>query len=124
MEKFENAALAFSPSPHLDLLTPQRLITSTTMADYMLMFVLQKILSLSGLLGQNILLLCHNAERKRIMDKRHFRLLLAGFGFCLYTARKLYAHAPSLLLRFWLISSATCRPVCRGRRGGEKIVLV
>ena len=38
------------------------------MADYMLVFVPQKILSLLGLLGQNILLLYHYAERKRIMD--------------------------------------------------------
>ena len=36
------------------------------MVDYML----QQILSLSGLLWQNILLLCHYAERKRIMDDR------------------------------------------------------
>ena len=75
-------ALAFSfgqwwchhPSPrHLafDLWAPRRLITTTTttMVDYMLVFVLQKILSLSG---QNILLLCHYAERKRIMDDRQF----------------------------------------------------
>ena len=31
------------------------------------------------------------------------------FFHCLYTARKLYAHAPSLLLRFWWLSSATYR---------------
>ena len=47
--------------------TPRRLITTTTttttMADYMLVLVLQKILRLSGLLVQNILLLCHYAER-------------------------------------------------------------
>ena len=63
---------------------------------------------------------------------------------CLYTARKLYTHA--LLLCFWWISSATYRPgiptkahwvvhkgsiwtqiflkLCRGRRGGKKIILV
>ena len=78
VETFENAVLTFScgqqihvlcvsmrPSPHPS--TPRRLMTTTTtMADYML----QKILSLSGLLWQNILLLCHYAERKRIMDDR------------------------------------------------------
>ena len=45
---------------------------------------------------------------------RHFHLLLLVFGFsstvCLFTARKLNAHAPCLLLRFWLMSSATYRP--------------
>ena len=52
-------AIAPQP-PAFDLLTPKRLITTTTtttMADNMLVFVPQKILSLSGLLGQNILLL-------------------------------------------------------------------
>ena len=43
----------------------------------------------------------------------HFRLLLVVFGFsvhCLFTVRKIYARAPSLLPRFWWISSATYRP--------------
>ena len=40
------------------------------MADYMLVFMLQKILSLSGLLWQNILLLCKYTERKRIIENR------------------------------------------------------
>ena len=58
---------------------------------------------------QNIMLLCHYAEWKRIMDNR-----LAIFAFlfcsvshstvCLYTVRMLYAHAPSLLLLFGWIS--------------------
>ena len=105
MEKSENAALAFScgqlisilsialtPSPHpstsnLWLLTPRRLITTTTttMVDYMLVFVLQKILSL--------FLLCS----------------VSPSTVCLYTARRFYAHAPSLLCFLW-ISSATYRP--------------
>ena len=67
-------------------LNPRRLITTTTttMADYMLVFILQKILSLLGLLRQNVMLLCHNAEWKKIMDNyiRHiicvqFLLLLS-----------------------------------------------
>ena len=87
--RVKNAALAFScgrricrlcvsitPSPHpstssLRPLKPRRLITTTTV-DYVLVFVPQKILSLSGLLGQNILLLCHYAEQKTIMDNRPF----------------------------------------------------
>ena len=56
------------PTPRplaFDLLTLWRLITTTTttVADYVLEFVLQKILSLSGLLRQNIMLLCHYAEQ-------------------------------------------------------------
>ena len=58
------------------------------MVDYVLVLVLQKILSLSELLEQNILLLCRYTEQKRIMDDR-----LAIF------ARKLYERAPSLLLK-------------------------
>ena len=66
---------AHRPTPQplaFNLLISQRLITTTTttMADYMLVFALKKILSLLGLLGQSILLLCHYAERKRIMDNR------------------------------------------------------
>ena len=98
VKKFESAALAFSfgqrhrPTPRplaFDLLTPWRLITTITMADYMLVFVLQKILSLLGLLGQNIMLLCHYAEQKRIMDNRIRHLILdparSAFSFyCLF----------------------------------------
>ena len=41
-------------------LTLQRLtMTTTTMADYMLVFMLQNILSLLGLLGQNCMVQCH-----------------------------------------------------------------
>ena len=99
-------------APRLDLLTPPRLITTTTMADDMLVFVLQKILSLSGLLGQNILLLCHQAEQKKKdygqpHTPHRFRSTSKGFLLLLsffYTARKLFVHAPSLLLHFWWIS--------------------
>ena len=42
-----------------NLLTLRRLITTTTTTDYMLVFVLQKILSQLGLLGQNIMLHFH-----------------------------------------------------------------
>ena len=52
------------------LLTLQHLITTTTMADYMLVFMPQKILSLSGLLGQNIMLLGHFTEWKRFVDNQ------------------------------------------------------
>ena len=45
------------------------------MADYMLVFMPQKILSLLGLLGQNIILLCHYAQQKSHRTN-HFRLLL------------------------------------------------
>ena len=40
------------------------------MVDYMLVFVLEKILSVLGLLGQNIMLLCQYAEQKSIMDNQ------------------------------------------------------
>ena len=94
------------------LWTPCHLIT-TIMVDYMLVFVLQKILL--GLLGQNILLLCHHAEQKRIMD--NWLTIYIFFLLCsvspstvrLFTVRKFYAHAPSLLLHFWWISSTTYR---------------
>ena len=73
-----------------NLLTPLCLITTTTtttpMAEYMLAFVLQKVLSLLGLLGQNIILLCHYAEQNRRMDN-HIRHIV-----------------------FWWISSTTYRP--------------
>ena len=73
------------------------------MADYMLVFVPQKILSPLGILGQNIMLLCQYAERKSIVDNQLaiFIIFLFCFSFyCLYTVRKLYVHAPSLLLHF------------------------
>ena len=75
-------------APPLDLWTLQNLITTTTtttMADYMLV-------SLSGLPGQNILLLCCYAERKRIMDDQLaisiFFLLcsVSSSSICLYSA--------------------------------------
>ena len=53
------------PTPRplaLDLLNLRRLITTTTMVDYRPVLVLQKILSPSGLLGQNILL-CTLSEK-------------------------------------------------------------
>ena len=39
----------------------------------------------------------------------HFHCLVSPSTACLYTACKLYAHAPSLLLHFWWISNATYR---------------
>ena len=71
-------------APPLDLLTPQGLITTTAMADYVLVFVLQKTWSLSGLLWQDILL-------QRIMDNRRaifvFFLSCSPSTVCLYTAQ-------------------------------------
>ena len=67
---------------------------------------------LSGLLGQNILLLCHYAERKRIMDHQldififFFLCSLSPSTVCLCTVQKLYAHALSLRLRYWWIQVA------------------
>ena len=60
------------------------------------------------------MLLCHYAERKRIMDNsiRHIILdpsRMAYSFYCLFTARKLYVHAPSLRC-FWWISNPTYRP--------------
>ena len=84
---------SFWPIVHMDpvnaLLTLRHLITTktTTMADNILVFVLQKILSLLWLLGQNILLLCRYAERKRITDKRLtvFVFFLCSVSFyCLF----------------------------------------
>ena len=95
VENLHNYQLHHRPAPRplaFDLWTPRRLrtttTTTTTMVDYVLVLVLQKILSLSELLEQNILLLCRYTEQKRIMDDR-----LAIF------ARKLYVRAPSLLLK-------------------------
>ena len=77
-------------------LTPRRLITATTttttMVDHMLVLVLQKIFSLSELLEQNILLLCHYAEQKRIMDNPlaifvcFFLCSVSSSTVCLYTS--------------------------------------
>ena len=103
------------PTPRpltFNLLTLRCLIT-TTMVDYMFVFVPQKILSLSGLLGENLLLLCHYTERKRIMDDRLAIFIFFYFcsgspsAVCLYTVQKHVAHAPSILLSFWWISNAT-----------------
>ena len=98
--------------------------TTTTMVDYVLVLVLQKILSLSGLLQQNI-------QRKKIMDNRlaiFFFLLcsVSSSTVCLYTANKLYVHVPSLQH----VESFTTDPF--GRKyswndaeedGGKKLVL-
>ena len=115
VEKSENAALAFrvdtghhrpTPQPQaFDLLTLQRLIiTTTTMVDYMLVFVPQKISSLLGLLGQNIFLLCHYAEWKRNLDKRlaiFFLLcLVSPSTVCLYPVRKRFWHFFSIFGTF------------------------
>ena len=97
-------------APPLDPWTPWRLITTptATMADYMLVLVLQKILSLSGFL-------CHYAERKRIMTNRICHIVffllcsVSSSTVCLYTVCKLYVHAPSLPMHFLWISSPTCR---------------
>ena len=101
--------------PTLDLLTLWRLITTTTttMADYMLVFVLQKILSLVTRTTYYTPLPLPWAKKDYGQLTWHFHLLLVVLVFsffCLYTVRKLYVHAPSLLLRFWWISSATYRP--------------
>ena len=42
----------------------------------MLVFLLEKILTLLGLLGQNIMLLCHHAEQKHLMDNRIRHIIL------------------------------------------------
>ena len=58
-------------------------------------FGLQKILSLIGLLGQNIVLLCHYAKWKRIMDNQIAIFLfflfcsVSPFSVFLFTVRKL-----------------------------------
>ena len=79
------------PTPRplaFDLLTPRRLITTTTtMVDYMLAFVPQKILSLSGLLGQNSAPLpLHWAKKDYGQPTSRFRHLLAisFFFYCLF----------------------------------------
>ena len=102
VEKCENAARAFSfgrwipilcesitPSPHPSTspLWPLNPVTTTTttMADYMLVFVPQKILSLSGLIGQNIyapLPLCW-VKKDYGQPTSHFLLLLL-LVFCLF----------------------------------------
>ena len=54
------------------------------------MLVLQKILSLSGLRGQNILLLCHYTERKRIMDDQ---LAIFVFLLCSFSSSTLFVYS-------------------------------
>ena len=52
----------------------------------MLVFMLQKVLRLLGLLGHNSLLLCHYAEREKDYGQltSHFRLLLVVLSFSVY----------------------------------------
>ena len=69
----------------------------------MLVFMLQKILSLLGLLGQNIMLLFHSTEQKKDYGTPHMPHNLCSIfpsTVCLYTACKFYAHAPLLFLCF------------------------
>ena len=89
-------------------------LNPTTMVDYVLVFMLHKIVSLLGSLGQNIMLLCHYAKQKKGLWTTAYstsiqthREGLSPSTVCLYTGHKLYVHAPSLLLCFW---SATYRP--------------
>ena len=107
-------------TPPLDLWTPRRLLTTTTtttttMADYMLCSCF---LQLTRLIvecesRQQFGLIIGPHKRFWFLCTRHFHHhLLVVFGFsvyCLFTARKLNAHAPSLLLHLWWISSATYR---------------
>ena len=100
---------------------PRCLITTTTpMADYMLVIVPQKILSLFCNLLTLRLSVSHSSSSTSLSNDSRF-LALAIFIFfflcsvspstvCLFTARKLYAHAPSPLLHFWWMSCATYRP--------------
>ena len=82
----------------------------------MLVFVPQKILSLLGLLGQNIMLLCHYAERKRIMDSQlsifvFFFLCSVSLSIvCLYRVHNLFFfvfgefQAPPIALEYSVFS--------------------
>ena len=71
--------LAFNP------LTPRQLIKTTTMADYMLVFVLQKILSPLGSLGQRVInLIIGPHKRFWFPHTSHFHLLLLVLGFFFY----------------------------------------
>ena len=102
-------------SPHPSSVTScnlwRRLIT-TTMADYMVVFLLEKILCLLGLLSQNIMLLCHHAEQKRLRHRQlHSDCFLLLF-ICIQRSSFL-CMLPPLPLRFRWISkknSATYTP--------------
>ena len=95
------------PTPRplaFNLLTLQCLITITvTIADYMFVYVLQKILSLLGLLGQNIMMLCHYAEKKRIMDNHIRHIVLDPPGRATRRATR---------RRFWVSYSAQALCTC------------
>ena len=83
-----------SPHPLTSSLWPLHPATSHNNCNN---FVLQKILSLSGLLGQNIMLLCHYAEQKRIMDNRICHIILepprrGSFFYCLFVYSR--GHQP------------------------------
>ena len=130
-----------------DLLTP---CCQQRMMDYMLVFVLQKILNRSGLLGQNYApLTLRWAKKGRPTSHFHLLRVVLGFSFhCLfvYSAQALCTCSVASSPFFLWISSATYRPGiwttacwvifsgsvwmqiflkrCQGRRGGKKIVLV
>ena len=110
-----------TPSPHpstscLRHLNPAMSHTTTTMAIYMLMFVSQK----SFVQLTRLVVECELQQQfdpiNLTIDSGFLALsfhLLVVFGFSVYSlfvkARKLNAHAPSLLLHFWLMSRATYR---------------
>ena len=95
------------PTPRPLSLTPLPLVTTTTTADYILVFVLQKILSLLGLQGQKYYaaLLLHWAHIILDPSRRAFSF------YCLfvYSAQDLCAGSISSS-PFWWISSAIYRP--------------
>ena len=117
------------------------------MVDFMLVFVLEKILSVLGLLGQNIMLLCQYAEQKSIMDNQlaifivWFLLLLsvciqrASFMHMLHLFFSIFGEfqAPpigwnmnySVLSRFqWIRLDANILETMPRKTEEEKIVLV
>ena len=133
---------AIVPPLAFNLFTPRRLIRTTTMADYMLVFVLQKILSLLRQKYSAPLPL-RWAKKGLWMTDLPFSSSSCCVQFLfqlsvLYTARKLCAHAPSLLLREFQAPpkgtwTTTCWVVyngsiwtqiflerCRGRQRGKK----
>ena len=65
-----------TPRPLASDLWTLRRLTTTMAADNMLVLILQQILSLLGLLRQNITLLCHYVEQKRILDNRIRHIIL------------------------------------------------
>ena len=65
------------------------------MADYMLVFVPQKILSPLGILGQNIMLLCQYAERKSIVDNQLAIFII--FLFCLVSPSTVCTQCASFM---------------------------